>query len=231
MKIPDRRSLIAGAAVLAVGLAIGVTYGQVCLHRQAKVYETRIRETNRRLAQTQRKYTQGLAAQTAVEEEKAVALAEAEKLEKRNAQTAAEKKALSGRIDSLSALNSSLQDKLGRAEAKAASEESAKGQLQARLTKTDAERGACEQKQSQTFRVLQEREKELKSLVQNYDRCADNNVRLYHIGDELITKYKDKGMMGTLLQKEPFTQVKKVQLEKLVEDYKERIDREKLKSK
>ena len=127
MKIPDRRSLIVGAAVLAVGLVIGATYGQVSLHRQAKVYETRIREANRRLAQTQRKYTQGLAAQTAVEEEKAAALAEVEKLEKRNAQTATEKKAFSGRIDSLSALNSSLQEKLGRAEAKAASEESKTG--------------------------------------------------------------------------------------------------------
>ena len=99
------------------------------------------------------------------------------------------------------------------------------------MTKTEAERGACEQKQSQTFRSLQEREKELKSLVQNYDKCADNNIRLYHIGDELIKRYRDKGFTGTLLQNEPFTQVKKVELEKLVENYKERIDREKLKSK
>lgn len=231
MKIPDRRRLIAGAAVLALGLALGMGFGQIRLHGQAKAYEAKLKEISRHLAQAQRKYTQGLAAQNSLEDEKAAALAEVERLAKEKERLAAEGGALKSRIDSLSALTSSLQEKLGRAEAKTASEESKNGQLQARLTKTEAERGALEQKQAQTFRTLQEREKELKSLVQNYDRCVDNNVRLYYVGDELIRKYRERSVVKTLLQKEPFTQVKKVQLEKLVEEYKERIDREKLKSK
>jgi hypothetical protein len=37
--------------------------------------------------------------------------------------------------------------------------------------------------------------------------------------------------MATLLEKEPFTRIKKVELEKLARDYKEKIDQLKLRSK
>jgi hypothetical protein len=37
--------------------------------------------------------------------------------------------------------------------------------------------------------------------------------------------------MGTLMEKEPFTQIKKVELENLVQAYKDKIDEQKLQTK
>ncbi len=99
----------------------------------------------------------------------------------------------------------------------------------------EADRTALDQKQRQTFQTLQEREKELKQLTadsqRKYDQCAEHNARLYMIADELIHKYENKGVVSSLLEKEPFTQIKKVELEKLVQDYKDKIDQQKLKTK
>jgi hypothetical protein len=116
-------------------------------------------------------------------------------------------------------------------ETKAALLESKNGQLAERLARIEADRRALEQKQRETFQTLQEREKELRSAGQRYDRCAEQNARLCTMADELISRYQSKGVMATLLEKEPFTRIKKVELEKLARDYKEKIDQLKLRSK
>jgi chromosome segregation ATPase len=59
-------------------------------------------------------------------------------------------------------------------------------------------------------------------------RCRDRNARLCVIANELVEKYKNKGVGDALAQKEPFTQVKKVELEKLIQEYQDRIEKEKL---
>jgi hypothetical protein len=47
---------------------------------------------------------------------------------------------------------------------------------------------------------------------------------LVGIANELVDKYKDKGVFGSVLAKEPLTGVKKVELEHLVQEYGDKIE-------
>jgi chromosome segregation ATPase len=223
------KPLLLSMAGLVVGLAVGLGYGHMQLQGQQKAFQAKARQITQRMAQAERRCAQSLAEQqTSLEDEKQQGLAETEKLQKEKQGLALENKDLKSRVDALIAQAASVEAMRAKSEAKATSEESKNGQLSALLAKTEADRKALEQKQQQTFQALQEREKHLKELNGRYDRCAENNVRLYAIGLELIKQYQDKGFLRTLVQKEPFTQIKKVELEKLVQDYRDKIDKEKV---
>jgi hypothetical protein len=217
-----KKSLLILAGVVA-GLIISGLYGQVRLQSQEKVYLAKVKDVSQRLTQSQRKITQEAALQTTLEDEKQQALVESEKLAKEKAQLLSEGKALKTKADVLEA-------KADSQEKKVASLESNSKHQAERLEKIEAERDGLEKKQRQTALTVLERELELKQLNGKYNQCAENNARLYVIGDELIEKYKKKSVMGTLIEKEPFTQIKKVELENVAQDYKDKIDRQKLQS-
>jgi chromosome segregation ATPase len=69
---------------------------------------------------------------------------------------------------------------------------------------------------------------ELKRTQQRVDRCEGNNARLCIIATELLERYEKKGVFGTILQAEPITQFKKVEIEKIVQEYEGRIADERL---
>ena len=69
-----------------------------------------------------------------------------------------------------------------------------------------------------------ELEQSLKSQTDNFSLCYANNKKLYDINKELLVKYKDKGAMAALLQKEPFTGVSQVEVENLIQDYQYKLD-------
>ena len=54
--------------------------------------------------------------------------------------------------------------------------------------------------------------------------CATNNVKLYHASLEMLDLYQKKGVADALQQDEPFIQLKRVQLENLVQDYKFKVE-------
>ena len=68
---------------------------------------------------------------------------------------------------------------------------------------------------------------EIRSIESRMESCMNKNARLCIIADELINRYEDKGIMSSLLQKEPLTQIKKVELEKFAQEYKENIEKQK----
>ncbi len=72
-------------------------------------------------------------------------------------------------------------------------------------------------------------DRHLKRTRQFLKRFEDRNARLCKIAEELIEKYKNKTVSDVMLKKEPFIQFKKVELEKMVQDYEDRIEKEKLK--
>jgi chromosome segregation ATPase len=216
---------------IVAGLIIGIGYGHVQTRAVQKTDQAKIREITQHLSQVQRRYAQGLAAQTTCEDANLAVQAEAEKLGKERERLAAENKTLKAGADTLAASTAALEKKHAASEARAALLDSKNGQLTERLGKIEADRHALEQKQKETFQTLQEREKDLKALNRKYDEAAGHNARLCTICDELIRKYESKGVMKTLLTKEPFTQIKKVELEKFVQDYKDKIDQQKMRSK
>jgi hypothetical protein len=74
---------------------------------------------------------------------------------------------------------------------------------------------------------LDEKISEVRSLESRNENCANKNARLCIIADELLDRYENKGVMSSLLQKEPMTQIKKVELEELTNEYRENIERQK----
>jgi len=57
------------------------------------------------------------------------------------------------------------------------------------------------------------------------DGCADKNQKLSQINTELLKKYRDKGVWDAIMQKEPVTQLKQVEIENYIEDMQYRIER------
>ena len=54
--------------------------------------------------------------------------------------------------------------------------------------------------------------------------CVDRNVALYKLNDEILTHFEHQGAWSRVAQAEPFTKIKRVQLENLIDEYKGRAD-------
>ena len=70
---------------------------------------------------------------------------------------------------------------------------------------------------------------QLKKTAKALKSCKENNAALCVIGEELVKAYKNKGITTAILEKEPLTQIKKVELEQLTQKYKENIEQLKIK--
>ncbi len=56
------------------------------------------------------------------------------------------------------------------------------------------------------------------------DTCAGDNVKLYQTSLELVERYENKGVWDAMLQREPITQLKRVEIENTVQDYLARVN-------
>jgi chromosome segregation ATPase len=56
------------------------------------------------------------------------------------------------------------------------------------------------------------------------DSCSKDNVSLYQTSLELIDRYESKGVWDAMLEREPVTQLKRVELENVVQDYRTRVN-------
>lgn len=66
-----------------------------------------------------------------------------------------------------------------------------------------------------TQQSLAAREHELKT-------CVDHNVALYRLNDEVLTHFDAQGFWSRMAQSEPFTRIKRVQNENLIDEYRTR---------
>jgi chromosome segregation ATPase len=58
--------------------------------------------------------------------------------------------------------------------------------------------------------------------------CEEKNVALYQLGTDLLQRYRNKSVMDALKQAEPFTQLEKVKMENLLQEYSEKMDARKI---
>jgi chromosome segregation ATPase len=65
--------------------------------------------------------------------------------------------------------------------------------------------------------LLAQREQELKV-------CVDRNSKLYALNADVLAKFEDQGFWSSLARREPFTQLKRVELENLVDGYRGAAD-------
>lgn len=71
----------------------------------------------------------------------------------------------------------------------------------------------------------------LSEAEQASETCGKKNVMLYRYGSELIERYRNKGVLDALLQREPVTQLKQVEMENVVQDYATKLDQERVEGK
>jgi cell division septum initiation protein DivIVA len=57
-----------------------------------------------------------------------------------------------------------------------------------------------------------------------YDKCAQRNYELYQVNNEVLDHYQHQGMFSYMERSEPFTRLKKTQIDNLALEYKERAE-------
>ena len=94
-------------------------------------------------------------------------------------------------------------------------------QLVAKFKETLGNLREIETRNTATQQTLATREHELKS-------CVDHNTALYALNQEVLTRLEHQSMWSRVAQTEPFTRIKRVQLENLVDEYKSRADEQRV---
>ena len=123
----------------------------------------------------------------------------------------------------------------GRAESGLKSAQSELEALKARLAETEqkladsvALQRATADKLAQTESAKKQSELHLADNRQDLKQCRTHNGSLYTLGREMMQKYHDKSCQDALAQAEPFTGLKQIEVENLMETWRDQLDRERL---
>jgi chaperonin cofactor prefoldin len=57
-----------------------------------------------------------------------------------------------------------------------------------------------------------------------FDRCAERNYSLYQVDNEVLDRYAHEGVFSHVASAEPFTRIKRTEIDNLVLEYKERAE-------
>jgi chromosome segregation ATPase len=88
---------------------------------------------------------------------------------------------------------------------------------------TELERTAQNLQQTQSEKnLLQET---VVGQAQQIETCESHNVKLLQVNRDLLGQYENKGFFDSLMQREPIIGLKGVELENILQDYQDRLDR------
>jgi chromosome segregation ATPase len=106
--------------------------------------------------------------------------------------------------------------------------EETRDQLAAKLAET--EKHVAEQ--AEANRLLAAEGLQLKAALSRQEQatvsCETKNVQLYGYGRELLVRYQNKDMWDGAAQREPFTGLKRVEIENVLEEYRDKLDNQKI---
>lgn len=210
---------------LAIVLALGSMYGVYSLFSQRNALRGEVAELNVKVVQLKNKYAEQKAMAEAMLRAKQAAdsgsrVAESLKLE--NEKLQAEK--LKGE-QALAQHQAKHQEQMTELKERFAQQRSALEKL-----KEESGRAILEKDQKITA-LTGERDSLKASLTRETDqhaRCKKNNAQLAALSTEVVKKYKNKGVLGSIAGGEPLTQIKKVEHEKLCQEYLDTIDKDTL---
>ncbi len=110
-----------------------------------------------------------------------------------------------------------------------------KAENEALASTSKAELAALSAKLAEMERKLAEQRQEKQTLDAAFARqktalsvCTERNAALHKLGNEVLDQYEQKGCLTSLLQAEPFTQLQRVKMENLIEDYRDKLDASKV---
>lgn len=89
------------------------------------------------------------------------------------------------------------------------------------------------QKTAQNLHQTESEKTQLQATVvdqaQLIESCAAKNVTMVQINRELLDHYAKKGCFDAMLQREPLTQLERVEIENVVQEYQDQIDKQEFK--
>lgn len=105
---------------------------------------------------------------------------------------------------------------------------SEKAELRARLDEAAKQNQAVSAQRDQLEQDLKTTASVLAKENEQRKLCETNNAALYGIGRELVDWYGRKGAFHAILEAEPFTRMKSVEMENLLENYREKLEGQRL---
>ncbi len=141
-----------------------------------------------------------------------------------NAELAAQNETLKKQVADLEAKRSALEKKLG-GQTKQISELSDKQSSdKQQLAELSDKYKLLEQQNAATGKNLQQTQTEKEQLDKDIQSCENKNTELYQLSIKLMDKYQAKGVWDAMLQAEPFTQLEKVKMENLLQEYHDKAE-------
>jgi ABC-type transporter Mla subunit MlaD len=204
---------------LAIGLLIGSGMGYMKLSKERSIFQDKMKDANKKIAYIQKKAAEEKNETTASLEQRYQG--ELEKLQKALSH---EKKAKDEQVAKLT-------EQAQKLEKQAKDTEEALSKTRKELQETAKANKELDHNLKKTTTERQSLQADLKKTTRDLGQCIANNADLIIISEELVSKYKDKGLGAVILAKEPITQVKKVELEQLAQQYRDEIEQRKLKKK
>lgn len=125
------------------------------------------------------------------------------------------------RTQSASARNAELTKELEAARASIAAVTADKDALAAKLAETERKLGELRLDKQRVELTLAGEQK-------THGECRARNAKMYALGNELIDRYEHKTCSDAMLQSEPFTGIKRAQIEKMIELDREQLDKNEL---
>jgi len=131
--------------------------------------------------------------------------------------------------DSLQAENTRLKSEIEELNLKHTGARKSSDAALAKSRESNAALGAELQRTEQNLRQTLSEKNLLQETVvgqaQQLETCESHNVKLLQVNRDLLGQYENKGFFDSLMQREPITGLKGVELENIVQDYQDRLDR------
>jgi chromosome segregation ATPase len=154
------------------------------------------------------------------------------KMEQEKAQLTQEKTELDGKLKEvegkLDETRSQAARKTARLEKELAAVQADKEALTTRLSATEQRLAKLTELQLSTDAERKRLDVLSTQLKQSLTACEAKNETLHQQGVELLERYERKNCVDAMLQSEPFTGLKRVEMENFVEDHREKLDEHKL---
>jgi len=216
--------IIIPIAALAIGLIIGLSVSHIQVKKEQKVFQDKIREANRKITFTQKRMT---------EEKNEATVSIEQQYQEEMDKLLNQKKALGGQLLKLKEQVQTLEMKVREsdeayARGKKESEE-AYARNKKEILEMERNNKDLEDKLKKITGEMQTIQAELKKTTRDLGHCASNNAELCIIAEELVKKYRNKGLGTVLMEREPLTQIKKAELEQFIRKYQEEIEQQKIK--
>jgi predicted RND superfamily exporter protein len=229
-KLSSLLKVIVPIVTLIVGLLVGLGVGQLQMKKEEKIFQDKMREASKKIAFMQKKM---------VEEKTEATVSLEQRYQNDLDKVQNEKKALGEQLGKMKEQVRNLQTKMEtEMEAKIKQTEElstkTKKELQEerqKYTQLSQRNKDLEREQEKMTAEKKALQSDLEKTTRNLGRCEVNNAKLCIIAEELVNAYRNKGIGAAILQKEPLTEIKKVELEQLAEKYRQEIEQQRIKKK